>query len=183
MNRQLGNRRADLAIVVVIVALWIAWFVVTPLYYGPPRPTAAACLSNLKQIVLAQSMYAANHDERLPNATAWMDEIEPFVKSQDIYRCPALRKTPEAYGYAMNFLMSGVNSRKLSSPESTPLVFDSVLLVRNATSGFYGFPDPPRHGTAGSVDTPSESRRSRRPNSAGPSEGIDRGSGAASDHR
>ena len=40
----------------------------------------------------------------------------------------------------MDFALSRKNAAEIAKPEGVPVLFESVLLVRNATSGFYGFP-------------------------------------------
>jgi len=110
----------------------------------PGRRAAVACLSHIKQIALGDIMYSADNDDRLPPATTWMDAISPRVPSEALFHCPALEGKNE-YGYAMNFELSGKDTKALPRLESQVLVFDSVLLARNACSGVYGFPDASRH--------------------------------------
>jgi prepilin-type processing-associated H-X9-DG protein len=122
-----------------------------------PRDGRIPCLSNLKQLALGQLMYEDDNNDRLPQATAWMDAIEPEIETlhshdtpdlaareRQVFHCPALNGKDE-YGYAMNFELSGKDTKALPRPESQVLLFDSVLLVRNACSGVYGFPDASRH--------------------------------------
>jgi prepilin-type processing-associated H-X9-DG protein len=101
-------------------------------------------LSNVKQLAMGQLMYGADHDDGLPLAENWMDAIPQYVRDKDCFHCPAI---PEGggYGYAMNVEMSGKRTSREPEPAAEVLLFESVLLARNACSGVYGFPDPPRH--------------------------------------
>jgi prepilin-type processing-associated H-X9-DG protein len=132
---------AGAAMVLVIAAILF------PVSAGSIRPgPRVLCLSNLKQLTLAELIYASDFDDHLPDSQTWMDRLVPYAKNEDLYHCPDVKKTnPHAYGYAMNCELSGKKGSDIAKPEMAPLVFDSVLLARNATSGFYGFPDPPRH--------------------------------------
>jgi len=99
---------------------------------GPPA-VRTVCLSNVKQLALGFVMYAIDSDDRLPAGSGWMDSLKPYEKSDQVWRCPVLR-SPDEYGYAMRERLSGANTDKIKKPESQPLVFDSVLLGRNAVS-------------------------------------------------
>jgi hypothetical protein len=126
--------------------------VVFPVFAKAKSGRGDACLSNLKQLAAAQAMYALDWDGRLPPANAWMDAIEPLPKSKDIFYNPRVRpRSPDAYGYAMNIYCSGIDVNKEADPSGTVLLFESLLLARNACSGFYGLPDPPRNGEANCV--------------------------------
>jgi prepilin-type processing-associated H-X9-DG protein len=129
--------------VVLLMLVAVLWPVTTG---GPLRAKSAACMSNLKQLAIAEIMYASDYGDQLPDAMAWMDEINPYVKNEDCFRCPGIEgKDKGVFGYAMDLTMSGKLTEKVAKPESTVLLFDSVLLARNACSGFYGLPNPPRH--------------------------------------
>lgn len=108
--------------------------------HGPTR-----CLSNIKQCDLGLQMYAGDHDDHLPPADAWMDCIVKYEATDEVLACPDVRgSNPKGYGYAMNIALSCKPIAKVPNPDEVVLIFDSVLLARNACSGFYGFPDPPR---------------------------------------
>jgi hypothetical protein len=108
-----------------------------------PSPRGMHCLVNLKQTMVAQLMYATDHGERLPPCQTWMDATSPYTKGEAIFHSPDLKDaTEDQYGFAMNVQMSLIQIEKDANPAESPVLFDSLLLVRNACSGFYGFPDP-----------------------------------------
>jgi prepilin-type N-terminal cleavage/methylation domain-containing protein len=57
----------------------------------------SACMSNLKQMGLGLMQYTQDYDETMPpqnygtnatNSPKWMDMIEPYVKSTQLFTCP-----------------------------------------------------------------------------------------------
>jgi prepilin-type processing-associated H-X9-DG protein len=98
----------------------------------------------------AELMYAADHDERLPPCLTWMDATQKYANHPDIFRCPERKKIKEGdYGHAMNVELSlALSTDFTKKSQGIPVLFDSVLLARNACSGFYGFPDPKENNTA-----------------------------------
>jgi prepilin-type processing-associated H-X9-DG protein len=113
---------------------------------APQHALAAGCISSLKQTTMGQLMYAADHDDRLPDAERWMDQTTPYVKIAECFRCPKVAgQNPDEYGYAMDIRMSGKHIANVEVPGTQPLLFESVLTGRNAHSRLTGFPNPPRH--------------------------------------
>lgn len=133
--------------IVVAVFLGIAVFLF-PLFVRAPLTDGhnRSCLTNIKMIATAHWIYAADNDDRFPLCTKWMDLTFNYFKDESRLHCPDLDpiKT-NRYGYAMNISLSSANESKLASPDQTVLLFDSVILDRNACSNLVGLPNPPRH--------------------------------------
>ena len=62
----------------------------------------SSCQSNLKQIGLGIAQYTQDYDERMPYAahnlewyegrgTGWMDDLQPYVKSTQLFTCPSMK--------------------------------------------------------------------------------------------
>ena len=95
--------RRGLTIVELVVTIGIAALLVgllCPLYAGGrQRARTLGCDGNLRQLGIALSMYAANHDLKLPIAgSAWYidksapsiaDVLGDYVSDPGIFRCPA----------------------------------------------------------------------------------------------
>lgn len=114
-----------------------------PLTQAKDRALATASLSNVKQIVLAVLIYAQDHDEHLPPADKWIDEIMPYVRNEQLFRCPA---APDLeYGYAFNAGLNAVKMEDITRPSEIVLIFESNLGTRNAAGGPEAVSDPPRH--------------------------------------
>ena len=110
------------------------------------RATAqqASSSSNLKQLALGIIQYTQDHDEKLPDADKWVDEIYPYVKTEAIFRDPSA-PAGEKWSYAYNSTLSGVSLAKFDSPSSTVMLFESKLGVKNANDTGESIPMPGRH--------------------------------------
>lgn len=85
----------ELLVVVAIIAILAA--ILFPVF-GRARENArrTSCLSNLKQAGLGLMQYTQDYDESMPfiqlgsgPVTYWMDAIQPYTKSYQIWRCPS----------------------------------------------------------------------------------------------
>ena len=88
--------------------------------------------SNLKQIGLALTQYAQDHDERFPNAAHWMDALSPYLKDKTVFYDP-FQPGAHRYGYALNHNCSGKSLTAFVYLAETVFVFDSTLGTRNAS--------------------------------------------------
>jgi hypothetical protein len=137
----------------LVMAIVLALYVRAYTSYRVPRAALkAACISNLKQNCQAALAYAADNDGVGPPA-AWMDVLEPRMKSKDgTFHCPVAREAERsAYGYAYNVALVSKLLAETEAKESTPLIFDSMLVARNAVSSPKNLPNPPRHGETNCV--------------------------------
>jgi len=88
-------------------------------------------------------MYSTDNDGKPPPRDFWMDAIWDYTKNKQILHCD-LVKGQGLYGYALNARVKTLGSN-LPSPETTPLVYDSVNLARNASDLVNSLPKPGRH--------------------------------------
>src|SRR6476661_7875124 len=91
----------ELLVVIAIIAILAA--ILFPVF-ARARENArrASCQSNLKQIGLGLIQYTQDYDEMTPQeATAdglrWMDEIYPYVKSEQIFVCPSTSSSQKKF--------------------------------------------------------------------------------------
>ncbi|MGQ9731365.1 MAG: prepilin-type N-terminal cleavage/methylation domain-containing protein [Candidatus Zipacnadales bacterium] len=95
-------------ILVVIAILAILAAIIFPVFFkarGKARQTK--CLSNLKQIGAALIMYADDHDGYYTRGQywpwtsvhLWTHAIEPYLRNQEVLRCPDQGGDPYGYGY------------------------------------------------------------------------------------
>lgn len=107
-TRQKGFTLIELLVVIAIIAILAA--ILFPVF-GRARDNArrTSCLSNLKQMGLAFMQYAQDFDEVMPQtswnpggscgsvnngcAFWWMDAVQPYVKSTQLFTCPARSKS------------------------------------------------------------------------------------------
>ncbi len=105
-------------------------------------PPAAECAAQLKQLSTALQMYCQDHDERLPPADAWADGLFPYTRRADLLVCPS--RPGLASGYAFRSQFDRHPLSRIPAPEETPLLFESVLGVPNASGGLETYTTPHR---------------------------------------
>src|SRR5205814_7641672 len=97
--RRTGFTLIELLVVIAIIAILAA--ILFPVFaQARDKARQTACLSNLKQLGLAQSMYSQDYDETLPRAILqlpdgslfpWPLAVAPYTKNTAIFRCPSDR--------------------------------------------------------------------------------------------
>jgi prepilin-type N-terminal cleavage/methylation domain-containing protein/prepilin-type processing-associated H-X9-DG protein len=117
-----GFTLIELLVVIAIIAILAA--ILFPVF-ARARENArrSSCASNLKQISLGALQYSQDYDEKvLPTQTAvggtiyfaWVDIIDPYLKSRQVLRCPSGISNMTSYSYNGSF---GVAARASSSVE------------------------------------------------------------------
>ena len=112
----------------------------------------ASSESNLKQIGLAIIQYVQGHNETMPDADKWVDEIMPYLKTESVFHDPSA-PTGEKWSYAFNKNLSGIKLADLASPATTVILFESTLGTKNATDTGESVPIPA--ATTAARTTPS----------------------------
>src|SRR6187399_2973852 len=91
--RPRGFTLIELLVVIAIIAILAA--ILFPVFArAREQARKTTCASNCRQIGLGLMMYAQDYDETLVmryygNALSWKDALEPYIKSQGVYRCPS----------------------------------------------------------------------------------------------
>lgn len=118
---------------IVLVAL-IAPVLMTA--YGAAR--SAACYANGNYLNNAISMYAADHDDRLPPANQWADVIRPYTKLSRDVDCTT---RPNAIGpHAFNAALDCRLTAKVN--DQSPKLFESNAGKRNHSDLLGSFTRP-----------------------------------------
>lgn len=107
------------------------------------------CLSNLKQMGLAILQYAQDHDEVLPHADKWCEEIFPYMKNDQLFICP--ERPDLECGYAFNAALSGLPLGAIAEPAQTIILFDSDQGRKNGSAYQTAMPKPGRHNGGNNV--------------------------------
>jgi prepilin-type N-terminal cleavage/methylation domain-containing protein/prepilin-type processing-associated H-X9-DG protein len=106
MRGHKGFTLIELLVVIAIIAILAA--ILFPVFArAREKARQTACLSNVKQIGLGLLMYAQDYDEALPFhcngwgwAICWAQAIQPYVKNDQLLKCPSLRGGDVTdYGY------------------------------------------------------------------------------------
>ena len=97
-------------------------------------------------------IYANDWNEDAPLANQWEDELLPYVKQDLLFHSPAVQyKNKTEYGYALNSALAGLALPTLASPSTTISIFDSTVLIKNATASITTLPNPPRYGKLNTI--------------------------------
>jgi prepilin-type N-terminal cleavage/methylation domain-containing protein/prepilin-type processing-associated H-X9-DG protein len=83
-----GFTLIELLVVIAIIAILAA--ILFPVFAkAREKARQTSCLSNEKQLSLAQLMYAQDYDETLTGRMFWPRLLEPYVKNRQLFGCPS----------------------------------------------------------------------------------------------
>jgi prepilin-type processing-associated H-X9-DG protein len=91
-----------------------------------------SCLSNVKQIMLAETMYATDYDNHTVPARDWPTSAYPYLKNPQVYLCPSDGRSDKqrsgAYpvSYAMSPALGGILVGDIKNPAETGVLFDGT---------------------------------------------------------
>ena len=87
------------------------------------KAQATACLSNVEQLGVALMMYAADHQEILPQASSWEEAIAEYAGDNEaLFTCPVTGQR-----YIFNEALSGADLKELDNPGEMPMLWEPTL--------------------------------------------------------
>ena len=87
------------------------------------RAAAQACLANMKQLGIAVTAYAQDHDILLPRKDVpLMTQTRSYVKNDQAYHCPL--DAAGVVSYTFNASMFGVSLASVEEPARTVLLYE-----------------------------------------------------------
>lgn len=122
-------------------------------YYKTKIEYYPACKENIALLGAAINAYLESEGV-FPPAEKWMDEIQPYLRSNEKTKEDQLKKlhcpdlSPEEFGYAYNAQLAGKSKDAIGDQEKTPVVYDSTQTSKNANDAmpFESVPKSPRAG-------------------------------------
>jgi prepilin-type N-terminal cleavage/methylation domain-containing protein/prepilin-type processing-associated H-X9-DG protein len=146
MRRSKGFTLIELLVVIAIIAILAA--ILFPVFAkAREKARQTSCLSNLKQLGNAITMYSQDYDGMMVSAYAtslypgetknkfWYNQIEPYTKNETIWWCPSGKVNDwnygTIYGISCKFTpspglpLSPVSETSIASPAETVMLADS----------------------------------------------------------
>lgn len=144
-----GFTLIELLVVIAIIAILAA--ILFPVF-GRARENArrSSCQSNLKQIALGFKQYVQDYDEKytLPNnvnlatgAGGWVDILQPYLKSTQIFQCPSDPNSPGATNVSPGYTDYWMNGNVAGKNESAFTAISNTFLLGDTDSKNFGLGD------------------------------------------
>jgi len=80
------------------------------------------CFNNEKQLALGVLLYSNDHTNHYPPAATWCEAIQPSVRSERTFKCPAANSSSRC-DYAYNAKLDGLDTAKIDP--QTVVIFES----------------------------------------------------------
>lgn len=88
------------------------------------RAQEIGCMNNLKQLGLANIMYANDNKGHFASADNWCDALKQYAPDTRVFVCPAARGDHQC-DYAFNAKLAGFDVKQVRSPAQTVLLFEA----------------------------------------------------------
>ena len=98
-----------------------------------PHVKNRVCRRNLQLLSLAIAQYVQDYDERYPRAQNWQENLQPYTKSREVFRCPELRQGES--GYALNANLVEKTLHEVERPGLSMVLFYETKDTRPSVVG------------------------------------------------
>ncbi len=95
-----------------------------------PAERKPTCPDHLRVLADAALKYAKDHEDTLPPAKTWSDDLKAYVNDDTVFQCVNEAGLPG--GYAMNSKVAGKALAGIENPDKTVLFFETTSADRNA---------------------------------------------------
>lgn len=110
--------------VFVLMLPILAALLLPALAQAKARAQSIMCMNNMKQLALGGMMYASDNKDQFPSGANWCDAIGKYVPNVKVFQCPAGDPNQRCH-YAFNSSLSGVDTKSLTNPSRTVLLFET----------------------------------------------------------
>lgn len=117
-HRQRGFTLIEMLVVIAIIVI-LAGILFPVVSKSRDKARMATCLSNQRQLSVAMVMYTQEHDDRMPTASQFWQEVK---LGPGITQCPT--QGPGVNGYVFNIYLSGVSLGKVVRPDKVLVTVD-----------------------------------------------------------
>ena len=151
MNSKSGNtrilKRSLFVCTSILFMIGIVLFLMPAFFSAMHQSRTVVCKHNLRTLARAVLLYAEDYDQTLPDGKSWVDQTASYLQREQslIYKCPELPDVK--YSYAYHKAISSKPLSKIISPETTPMLYDSITLSKNATDLLTSLPKKGRHSS------------------------------------
>ncbi len=95
--------------------------------------SATTCLSNMKQLGTAMSLYVQDYDGVMAIANTWSDALMPYTKTRETMSCPEVQKSGSEGGFAMDASLSMITVSTIATAADTVLFFETATIGLNVS--------------------------------------------------
>jgi prepilin-type N-terminal cleavage/methylation domain-containing protein/prepilin-type processing-associated H-X9-DG protein len=137
MQKRTGFTLIELLVVIAIIAILAA--ILFPVFArARAKAQQTNCLNNVKQFALSVLMYASDYDQKGPlmgvqdvnvDATDYTMSLMPYLKNQQILKCPSLTgtyKTDYSTPYSLNGELANTSLEMAKQPAKTFMIIESA---------------------------------------------------------
>ncbi len=109
------------AVFMIMIPIFAA-MLLPALVAAKERALTITCVNNEKMLALAVRMYAGDHNNQLPHAATWCDDIKADVGLDKTFKCLAAKSTSRC-DYAFNAKLDGLDANKIAP--NTVMLFEA----------------------------------------------------------